>query len=70
MEYIYWKSYEELRKVFENEFLKSKTFKDFVLLMKENMVEYRFMRQAGVIHPWPIKYFDLIGLILIIINYG
>ena len=49
MEYIYWKSYEELRKVFENEFLKSKTFKDFVLLMNENMVEYRFMRQAGVI---------------------
>lgn len=61
MEYIYWKPYEELYKIFKNEFLKSKSFKDFVLLMNENIVEYQFIRLAGVIHTWPISYFDLIG---------
>ena len=49
MDYIYWKAYQELHKVFKNELQKSTSFKNFVLLMNQNMVEYQFMRQAGVI---------------------
>jgi len=34
--------------VFQKEFKQSKTFKDMVLLMNQNMVEFKFMRQAGL----------------------
>lgn len=46
--YIYQKSYSELENVFQKEFKQSKTFKDMVLLMNQNMVEFKFMRQAGL----------------------
>jgi len=46
--FIYQKSYSELDTVFKGEFRKSKTFKDMVLLMNQNMVEFKFMRQAGL----------------------
>ena len=46
--FIYQKSYSELETVFKREFRQSKTFKDMVLLMNQNMVEFKFMRQAGL----------------------
>jgi hypothetical protein len=46
--FIYQKSYSELEMVFKKEFKQSKTFKDMVLLMNQNMVEFKFMRQAGL----------------------
>ena len=46
--FIYRKSYSELESVFHKEFMKSKAFKDMVLLMNQNMVEFKFMRQAGL----------------------
>jgi hypothetical protein len=46
--FIYQKSYSELETVFKKEFRQSKTFKDMVLLMNQNMVEFKFMRQAGL----------------------
>ena len=44
MENLYWKSFETLEKVFNQEFTQSKTFKDMVLMLNQNMVEYKFMR--------------------------
>jgi hypothetical protein len=41
---LYSKSYQELKEVFRTEFPKSKSYRDFVLLMNQNMVEYKFMR--------------------------
>ena len=49
LETLYWKSFETLEKVFKRDFTRSKTFKDMVLLLNQNMVEYKFMRQAGVL---------------------
>lgn len=49
MYFLYSKSYAELELVFRTEFPKSSSYRDFVLLMNQNMVEYKFMRQAGVI---------------------
>ena len=48
MGFIYQKSYSELETVFKTEFKQSKTYKDMVLLMNQNMVEFKFMRQAGL----------------------
>ena len=49
MHYLYWKSYSELELVFKNKFLKSDTFKKMIISLNENMIEYRFMRQAGLL---------------------
>jgi hypothetical protein len=51
MEYLYWKSYHELERVFKNQFQHSDAFKQMVLDLNQNMIEYKFMRQAGIIHP-------------------
>jgi len=44
LENLYWKSFDTLEKVFNQEFTQSKTFKDMVLMLNQNMVEYKFMR--------------------------
>lgn len=49
MDYFYWKSFRELEDVFKHEFQKSTSFKNMVLLLNQNMIEYKFMRQAGVL---------------------
>jgi hypothetical protein len=48
IELIYTKSYQVLQQVFTNEFQQSKSFKDMMLLMNQNMVEFQFMKQAGL----------------------
>ncbi len=48
MNHIYEKSFDELERLFRKEFQKSTSFKEMVLLMNQNMVEYKFMRQAGL----------------------
>ena len=49
LEYLYRRSYEELKEVFETTFQVSDTFKEMVIEMNSNMIQYRFMRQAGFI---------------------
>jgi hypothetical protein len=44
MESLYWRAFETLEKVFTREFTKSKTFKDMVLMLNQNVIEYKFMR--------------------------
>jgi hypothetical protein len=44
LEHLYWKSFNSLEQVFNGKFKTSKSFKDLVLLMNQNMVEYKFMR--------------------------
>jgi len=45
---IYMRSYQELSKVFHEDFPDSDFFKKMVLLLNENMIEYRFMQHAGL----------------------
>lgn len=49
LEYLYWRSYEELELAFNNQFKASGVFKDMVLLLNQNMIEFMFLKQAGVI---------------------
>jgi len=49
VDYLYWRSFRELESVFKNDFQKSKSFKNMVLLLNQNMIEYKFLRQAGVL---------------------
>ena len=48
MNHIYEKAFDQLESVFRKEFQQSTSFKEMVLLMNQNMVEYKFMRQAGL----------------------
>jgi hypothetical protein len=45
---LYLRSYQELSKVFHEDFPASDFFKKMVLLLNENMIEYRFMQHAGL----------------------
>ena len=44
LEYLYWRSYENLEKIFHRDFRQSKRFKDMVLLLNQNMIEFMFLR--------------------------
>ena len=46
---MYWRAFNTLETLFRNDFKQSKTFKDMVLLLNQNSIEYKFMRQAGVL---------------------
>jgi hypothetical protein len=49
IEFLYKVSLNCLRKVFETEYPNSEEFKQMVLVMNQNMIEYRFFSQAGLI---------------------
>jgi len=44
LEHLYWRSYESLEKIFHRDFRQSKRFKDMVLLLNQNMIEFMFLR--------------------------
>ena len=49
VDYLYVRSYKQLNEIFNSEFQQSDAFKKMVLLMNENMIEYRFLTQAGLL---------------------
>ena len=50
MEYLYLRSFNELEAVFRaDEFKESKAFKDMVIELNSNMVEYKFLYKAGIL---------------------
>ena len=49
MKYLYDRSFNELESVFRTEFKDSKAFKDMVLELNQNMIEYKFLHKAGII---------------------
>ncbi len=49
LDFLYVRSYKELNDVFRSDFQQSEAFKKMVLLMNENMIEYRFLTQAGLL---------------------
>ena len=49
VDFLYMRSYRELNDVFQKDFQQSEAFKKMVLLMNENMIEYRFLTQAGLL---------------------
>ena len=49
VDFLYMRSYRELNDVFQKDFQQSESFKKMVLLMNENMIEYRFLTQAGLL---------------------
>lgn len=42
-------SYTELNAAFQHEFPSSDKFKEMVLVMNKNIIEYRFLTQAGLL---------------------
>jgi hypothetical protein len=48
IEKMFRRSYNELSKIFYEEFPVSEQFKKMVLMLNENMIEYRFMSSAGL----------------------
>ena len=54
MEYLYQRSINELETVFRNEFNQSDAFKEMVVELNSNMIEYKFLHKAGIIQAsWP-----------------
>ena len=49
MEYLYQRSINELENVFRNEFNQSDAFKEMVVELNSNMIEYKFLHKAGII---------------------
>ena len=49
MEYLYQRSINELEVVFRTEFKNSEAFKEMVLELNTNMIEYKFLHKAGII---------------------
>ena len=50
MEYLYLRSFNELESVFRNnEFRESLAYKDMVLELNSNMIEYKFLHKAGIL---------------------
>ena len=49
MEYLYNRSFNELENVFRTEFKNSKVFETMILEFFENVIEYKFLHQAGLI---------------------
>ena len=51
MEYLYMRSFNELEAVFRSEFPESQAFKDMVIELNQNMIEFKFLHKAGIIKP-------------------
>lgn len=49
IELIYEYSFKQLQALYKNKFQTSKSFKDMMLIMNQNMVEFQFMKQAGLV---------------------
>lgn len=49
VDHLYITSYNALSDVFHGSFNSSEEFKQMVLVMNQNMIEYRFLSQAGLI---------------------
>ena len=50
MEYLYLRSFNELETVFRSqEFRESQVFKDLILELNSNMIEYKFLHKAGIL---------------------
>lgn len=49
VEYLYVISYRSLNEVFKDSFPESNAFKEMVLVMNQNLIEYRFLTQAGLL---------------------
>ena len=49
MEYLYMRSINELEVVFRTEFKQSDAFKEMVIELNTNMIEYKFLHKAGII---------------------
>ena len=49
MEYLYLRSFNELAVVFRTEFRNSSAFREMVIELNENMIEYKFLHKAGII---------------------
>ena len=52
MQYLYKRSFTELEHVFRVDFKKSKVYEAMVLELYENVIEYKFLHQAGLLHQW------------------
>ena len=50
MEYLYKRSFTELEHVFGTDFKKSKVYEAMVLELYENVIEYKFLHQAGLLN--------------------
>jgi hypothetical protein len=50
LDYLYQRSYMELQKQFREGFRQSIYYSEMEILLNQNMIEYRFMRQAGLLH--------------------
>lgn len=49
IEYLYLVSYSQMNAIFVNRFPDSNAFKQMVLVMNQNLIEYRFLAQSGLI---------------------
>ena len=50
MEYLYLRSFNELESVFRSqEFRESQVFKDLILELNSNIIEYKFLHKAGIL---------------------
>ena len=50
MEYLYLRSFNELESVFRSkQFRESKAYKDMLIELNSNMVEYKFLHKAGIL---------------------
>lgn len=49
VDYLYEVSYTELNAIFNQKFQTSDSFKEMVLVMNQNIIEYRFLTQAGLL---------------------
>ena len=50
MEYLYKRSFTELEQVFRTDFKQSKIYESMILELYENVIEYKFLHQAGLLH--------------------
>ena len=52
MHYLYKRSYNELHQIYKNEFIHSESCAMLVKQLNENMIEYRFMQEAGLLETY------------------
>ena len=49
LDYLYKRAFQELEDVFRTDFKKSKVYEAMVLELYENVIEYKFLMQAGLL---------------------
>ena len=49
MEYLYLRSFNELETLFRTEFKDSQAYKEMVIELNSNMIEYKFLHKAGIL---------------------